>query len=79
MENSPQDFEHSDFIRREATNSNGELVQEIWDAIIEREHAIEEIINSGIMDNHEVIKSTRFLEKSQNVRKLQELYGIESY
>lgn len=77
MENSPQDFEYSDFIKREAINANGELVQEVWNAIIAREQAIEDIINGGVMDNHELLVRTTFLEKLIRVRELQEQYGIE--
>lgn len=77
MNNLHQNYEKSKLLRQEATDTNKVIIPEIWDAIVERELAVDLIVYSGSLNKSEALKFTDFFKKAINVRKLQEQYGIE--
>lgn len=77
MEDQQSNYLQSEFLRREATNAEGEIIPDLWQAIVAREVAVDEIVRNSDADNREILDATGYLQKAKRVRELQEIYGIE--
>lgn len=70
-------YEDSPFLTREATSPEGIIIPELWQAIIQREVAVDQVVAAATFDKPEMIEESGYFEKARVVRELQEIYGIE--
>lgn len=70
-------YQKSQYLLDEATNSEGALIADLWQAVVRREQAVDEITNgSGSMSMY-TAEEVGYYEKARTVRNLQELYGVQ--
>lgn len=76
--NRPEEYINSPYLLREATTSAGDIVEEVWEAVVAREAIIDMLAEGGSMMVDE-IRQSGYYEASKRVRQLQDAYGIEPY
>jgi hypothetical protein len=76
MNESANKYDKSEFLKREATDTNGNIVPEVWQAIKEREDEVEKLIDISAMDKGDPNLKDAYFASAKRVRNLQAEHGI---